>query len=370
MRGYRALLGLVVVVLAVLGAVLHPLALLLSRLPLKTESLVSFLDSTKAFIADLLGWALLALLALMLALVVLGRLRRKGWISAKTSFEPIDPSDGDPCPSRIAVAITAYNDAEATADAVRQFKAQPGVIEVLVIDNNSQDDTAELARAAGARVIREYQQGYGYACIRGLREAARVPGAEVVVLTEGDGTFVGRDIPKLQSYIGQSDMVVGSRVSRVLVQDGSQMDYFFTWGNIAVAYLLRLRCWDAQFLGVAGLNDVGCTLRAIRRKALEEILPELAVGGNHFLPHMMLVALAHGLTVVEVPITFKRRIGQSKGASQSLGKGFKVGLAMIWHILTYRPGVKPGYHTNRPSPREALESMPELEPTKVVSGSR
>jgi hypothetical protein len=117
------------------------------------------------------------------------------------------------------------------------------------------------------------------------------------------------------------------------------MDYFFTWGNIAVGTLLRLRFWDSQFLGAARLSDVGCTFRAIRRDALGRILPDLAVGGHHFSPHMMLVALHRGLSLVEIPVTFRRRIGASKGASRSAWKGFQVGLQMIWHILTYTPSL-------------------------------
>ena len=62
---------------------------------------------------------------------------------------------------------------------------------------------------------------------------------------------------------------------RGLVATDSQMDHFFTWGNIAVALLLRLRFWDSRFLGPAGLTDVGCTFRAIRRQALERIMPDL-----------------------------------------------------------------------------------------------
>jgi hypothetical protein len=166
-----------------------------------------------------------------------------------------------------------------------------------------------------------------------------VPSADVVVLVEGDGTFVGSDLMKFRSYIGQADMVVGTRVVPGLVESGSQMDYFFTWGNIAVGTLLRLRFWDSQFLGAARLSDVGCTFRAIRREALEGILPDLDVGGHHFSPHMMLVALDRRLCLVEIPVTFRRRIGESKGASQSARKGFQVGLQMIWHILTYRPGL-------------------------------
>jgi len=326
----RLYVVLLIMLLAVIGALLHPLALLLSVLPIDTKHIVSFLDGAKSLIADLLGWGLVSLLIVMATFIIKGRVAKQHRVAEPRS------QVGRPIPA-VAVAITAYNDGEATADAVRQFRAQESVLDILVIDNNCTDRTAELAAAAGARVIREHRQGYGFACIRGLWESCRISNADIIVLTEGDGTFVAQDLPKFLAYIDQADMVIGTRVVRPLVEHGSQMDYFFTWGNIAVAMLLRLRFWDSQFLGAAGLSDVGCTYRAIRREALERILPDLVVGSNHFSPHMMLVALARGLSIIEIPITFRRRIGLSKGASQSLWKGLVVGLAMIWHIITYRP---------------------------------
>src|SRR4029077_13661996 len=216
--------------------------------------------------------------------------------------------------SRISVGIIAYNEAGAIDGLVSGFKKQDATVEVVVIDNNSSDKTAELATAAGARVVREARQGYGFACIRALRECAANPDADVVVLSEGDGTFVPDDLPKFRAYIDQADLVVGTRVISPLVEDGSQMDYFFTWGNIAVGTLLRLRFWHPQFLGAASLSDVGCTYRAIRREALVRILPDLVVGENHFSPHMLLIALYRGLSLIEIPVTLHRRIGVSKGA--------------------------------------------------------
>jgi hypothetical protein len=119
------------------------------------------------------------------------------------------------------------------------------------------------------------------------------------------------------------------------------MDYFFTWGNIAVGSLLRLRFWHPQFLGAASISDVGCTYRAIRKDGLQRILPDLVVGGNHFSPHMLLVALYRGLTLIEIPVTLRRRIGVSKGAGRAFWPGFRVGLVMIWHIISYSPNGKP-----------------------------
>jgi len=332
MRGGRAIVALTVVLLAVLGAALHPLAFILSILPVDTRQLVAALTEARVFIFNLLAWGIVALVVVMVLFTFRGRLVRK--VSARP---PTDNGSTVPAQPRVVVAVTAYNDAQATADTVRDFIRQPGVIEVLVIDNNSTDRTAELAVKAGARVIHEPRQGYGYACIRGLAESYAVSKADVVALVEGDGTFAADDLKKFLAYIGQADMVVGNRVVRGLVEPGSQMDHFFTWGNMAVAFLLRLRFWDSQFLGVATISDVGCTFRVIRRQALEKILPDLTVGGYHFSPHMMLVALLHQLTLLEIPITFRRRVGRSKGASQSIWKGLGVGMAMIWHILTFSP---------------------------------
>jgi glycosyltransferase involved in cell wall biosynthesis len=325
----RALIAVVVVGLAILGALLHPLALFLSVMPFDSAGIQAFLASAKTLIADVLGWGLVALLLLMLILVVHGRLkpRKSGEDIHLPSFRP----------RGIAVGIIAYNEAAAIGDLVRGFRNEDGVVEVVVIDNNSSDGTGAIATAAGARVVKESKQGYGFACIRALQECVLVSEADVVVLTEGDATFVPRDLAKFRAYIGEADLVVGTRVISPLVEDGSQMDYFFTWGNMAVGTLMRLRFWHPQFLGTASLSDVGCTYRAIRTGALTQILPDLVVGGNHFSPHMLLVALYRGLSLIEIPVTLKRRVGVSKGAGRSFWPGFQVGLTMIWHILTYSP---------------------------------
>ena len=102
--------------------------------------------------------------------------------------------------------------------------------------------------------------------------------------------------------------------------------------------------------------DVGCTFRAIRRPALERILPDLLVGGDHFSPHMLMVAIARDLSVIEIPIRLRRRAGASKGASQSFGKGLQVGLMMIWHIMTFRVGPAPPAVAATESSAPAAES--------------
>jgi glycosyltransferase involved in cell wall biosynthesis len=231
------------------------------------------------------------------------------------------------------VVLTAYNDEEAIGDAVKEFLTQKNVVNVIVVDNNSKDSTSAEAIKAGARVVGEVNQGYGFACLRGLREALCCSNADVIILVEGDMTFRGRDIWKLLPFLDDADFVVGSRTHMHLTDSDSQMDWFYLWGNMFIAKLLQLRFFNLKFMGKTRFSDVGCTMRAINKKALARIIDDLKVGDNHFSPHMLKVAMQNGLRVIEVPITFRKRVGFSKGAGGNKRKGIEIGLKMLWEII-------------------------------------
>lgn len=235
----------------------------------------------------------------------------------------------------IVVAMTAYNDEASIYDAVQEFKTQPDVKQVIVVDNNSTDRTEEFALKAGAKVVREDKQGYGYACMKGLREALEFPKVNVVLLVEGDMTFAGKDVSKLVPYLDNVDMVVGTRTTQELTTEDSQLNWFYVWGNMFLAKMTQVKFWDIKHWGRVRLTDVGCTMRAIRADPLRQILDKLKVGGQHFSPHMLMVAISNGFKVVEVPVTFRKRWGVSKGAGANTRKGFGIGLRMMWHILTF-----------------------------------
>jgi len=234
----------------------------------------------------------------------------------------------------LAAVLTAYNDEESIGPAVDEFVRLPRINKVIVVDNNCTDRTDAVASAHGAEVVPEPRQGYGFACMRGLRFALERTDAELVVLVEGDMTFFGDDVPKLLPYLEECDMVLGTRTNRTLTREGSQMDWFLAWGNLALAFLIRLRYWDRDFLGQVQLTDVGCTFRVIRRSALERIIDQLKVGGDYFSPHMILVALRNELRLVEAPIKFRARVGLSKGAGHSRRRALRIGFSMV-HEITF-----------------------------------
>lgn len=225
----------------------------------------------------------------------------------------------------VGVIFPAYNEEQHIEKAVREFLGTKVVDRVYVIDNNSRDRTAELARQAGAVVISETRQGYGYSLRRGLDEARE----DLIVLSEPDGTFVGNDIHKLLAYSHEFDMVLGTRTSRELIWKGANMGYFLRIGNVVVAKLIEF-----GFNGPL-MTDCGCTFRLIRREAARKIQPYLTVGKSHFLPEMVILALLMRITFIEIPLNYKPRVGESKITGAWKG-AFTTGMWMIFLLFSYR----------------------------------
>jgi glycosyltransferase involved in cell wall biosynthesis len=226
---------------------------------------------------------------------------------------------------RVSVILPAYNEEQYIGAAVHDFSL-PGIVdEVIVVDNNSGDRTAEQAALAGARIVREPVPGYGHALRRGLREAT----GDLIIMAEPDGTFVGRDVLKLLAYSDDFDMVCGTRTTRELIWAQANMGWFLRVGNWTVAKLLQV------LFGGPSLTDCGCTLRLTRRAALTRILDDLRVGGSHFLPEMVIAALKRGLTIIEVPVNYRGRVGESKITGNIRG-ALRTGTNMIRLILERR----------------------------------
>ncbi len=225
----------------------------------------------------------------------------------------------------VSVVFPAYNEEAGIGEAVRSFLALDEVDEVVVVDNNSRDRTSELASAAGGRVVAEAKQGYGHALQRGLAEAT----GDLVVMAEPDGTFIAEDVRKLLAYVDNAELVLGTRTTREMVWAGANMGFMLRWGNWGVAKLLQV------LFNTPSLSDCGCTMRLIHKPALERIRRDLTVGSSHFLPEMVILARLAGLTIIEVPVTYRPRRGESK-ITGSFTTSTQVGVNMIRLILRYR----------------------------------
>lgn len=244
--------------------------------------------------------------------------------------KPDAPVRYDPVDQMVTVALTAYNDEASIGEAVDDFRAHPLVRRVIVISNNSKDRTLEVALEHGAIALNEGAQGYGRCVFRCLSEAAQYDDTACVVLCEGDSTFRAYDIEKLLAYAPHADIVNGTRTVEPLRQFVTQLSSFMYYGNVFVGKLL-----EAKYLGRGTITDVGTTYKLCRRDALLKFLPALNPAINlEFNAHLLDTALRERLVLVECPITFHPRVGESKGGNVNNFRALRVGLKMMVGIVT------------------------------------
>jgi glycosyltransferase involved in cell wall biosynthesis len=229
----------------------------------------------------------------------------------------------------VTVVLTAFNDEASIAAAVRDFTAHPLVRRVLVIDNNSQDGTRSRAADAGATVVVHEAPGYGQCVYRALSEGLAYSDTQLTLLCEGDCTFRAFDIDKFIAYIPHGEIVNGTRIVEQLRSPRTQLTTLMYYGNFAVAKLLELK-----HVGRGTLTDVGTTYKLMRNEALERLLEHLNRDINlEFNAHFLDTALGLGIRLVECPVTFHARVGESKGGNRSNWRALAVGLRMTAGVL-------------------------------------
>lgn len=229
----------------------------------------------------------------------------------------------------LTVVLTAYNDELSIHQSVVNFKSHPLVKRVIVISNNSTDNTMEKALEAGAIVHNESSQGYGPCVHRALSEGVNFTDTDLTLLCEGDMTFRAYDIDKFISYLPHADIVSGTRIVDQLRCKNTQLTTFMFYGNFFVGKLLELK-----HISKGTFTDVGTTYKLCRNKALNELLPKLDKSINlEFNPYFLDKALQNSLKVVECPITFHPRIGYSKGGNVNNRVAMKLGFRMMYGLI-------------------------------------
>ena len=209
--------------------------------------------------------------------------------------------------SFVSVIIVALNEEAAIGEVVRKVPRDIAD-EIIVVDNGSTDRTAEVAEAAGARVVTEPKHGYGRAFQAGLRSIS--PDCEIVVFLDGDGSDYPEVMNRLVEPIikGTHDFVISSR-TRGRRERGS-MNWHQVFAGYMVGFFLRL------LYGVRS-TDMG-PFRAIRRDALERLNMREETYGWPL--EMQMRAARAGLRILEVPVDYRRRAGgQSKIAGTVRG---------------------------------------------------
>ena len=285
-------------------------------------------------------WIIWADVLLWILFLVFAK-QRKGFKSDLSHYLDHNPV----LSKKICVTMHTYNEEQVIEKTVEDFLKQDNVEKVIVIDNHSTDKTVEYAQKAGATVItKTSNKGYAHSWYTGLKEALKTD-ANIIVITDGDGTYNGYDISKMFPYLENCDMVVGSRMVQVLCEKTNQNDTFLVWGNKFLGMLFQLKYFNSRHLGVTQLTDVGCSYRSIRRESLEKIIGDFTkpnsdefVDGIDDITVTIFTtqsAIENNLRVIEIPITFKERKGISKSGVTQKDKAIKYGFQLIRIILFY-----------------------------------
>ncbi|CAI8160752.1 MAG: putative glycosyltransferase [Polaribacter sp. SA4-10] len=223
----------------------------------------------------------------------------------------------------IKVIIPAYNEADSIAKVINDI---PSIVnEIIVVSNNSTDNTEVNATKAGATVLQEPRKGYGYACLKGMKYIANQKiKPEIIVFLDGDYSDFPEQLIELITPIIEEniDFVLGARVKEKREKGSMTPQQIF--GNWLATYLMKI-------LFKASFKDLG-PFRAIKYDKLIALKMEDKTYG--WTIEMQLKALKQKFSYLEIPVKYRNRIGTSK-VSGTLKGTILAGIKILNWIFKY-----------------------------------
>jgi glycosyltransferase involved in cell wall biosynthesis len=235
--------------------------------------------------------------------------------------QPSAPVSADARHPKVSVVIPCLNEAENIETCIRAARKvldEHGIAgEIVVADNDSEDASADLAAAAGARVVHEPRRGYGSAYLAGLG-AAR---GDYIVMADADMTYDWNEIPRFVSHLDDgAQMVIGDRMDNI--HPGAMPWLHRYVGNPVLTGILNV-------FFRTGVSDAHCGMRALRREVLPQL--DLRTTGMEFASEMVIRAAKERLDIRQFPIEYHPRGGESKLSS------FRDGWRHLRFLLVHSP---------------------------------
>lgn len=226
--------------------------------------------------------------------------------------------------SRIAILIPCYNEAPTIGKVVADFRRVLPEADIYVYDNNSRDNTAQIAEEAGAIVRREYKQGKGNV----IRAMFRDVEADCYVMADGDDTYPAEDAPALADLVlsGQADMANGDRLSSTYFTENKRP--FHNTGNRAVRGLIN-------HLFRTHVRDIMTGYRAFSREFVKTF-PVLSCGFE-IETEMTIFAVDKNFRIVEAPVDYRDRPSGSVSKLNTVSDGVSVLKTIFTLYKDYRP---------------------------------
>ena len=214
---------------------------------------------------------------------------------------------------KITAVIPCYNEEESIGSVIQSMPKE--VDEILIIDNNSTDKSAEIAQKLGARVVKQTKKGYGWAHQKGFESAT----GDIIVTLDADGQYPAHDIPKLVKYLidHQLDFI---NCTRFPLTNKASLSFTRRFGNHFLTFFTNL------IFGIK-TKDSQSGMWVFRKKILSKIHPK---SGDMPLSEEIKIraALHPEVKYTEVPISYETRTGESKLFPM------KHGFINLWFLVT------------------------------------
>lgn len=231
---------------------------------------------------------------------------------------------------KISIVIPCYNEEKGIGKVIAgipqdKLKKLDYEYEVIVVDNNSQDKTSEIAKSYGAKVLYEKKQGKGHALIAGFKSISR--NTDYVIMLDGDNTYKSKEIPRLLEPLDNDfcDVIIGSRL------DGKLNGYSLSFSH-------RLANWFFTFFVrrfyLVNTTDTCTGYFAWKKKVIDELIPHIKSSGFAIETEMITKMARLGYKIYSVPITYDSREGNSK--LSPIIDGIKI-TWMIFRNLKWNP---------------------------------
>lgn len=223
----------------------------------------------------------------------------------------------------VAVLIPCFNEEKSITEVVKSFAKVLPKAEIFVYDNNSTDNTAKLAKQAGAIVVKEPRQGKGNA----VRSMFRDIDADIYIMVDGDNTYSAEDAPKMVELVeAGADMVVGDRLSSTYFNENKRFGHNF--GNVLVRRIIN------TFFH-AKIKDIMTGYRAFSRRFVKTC-PILS-DGFQIETEMTIHALDKRMNIVTTPVSYKDRTSDNPSKLNTFSDGAKVLMTIFNLIKEYKP---------------------------------
>jgi len=227
----------------------------------------------------------------------------------------------------VSVVFATYREKDSVREVIEDFfNATPFVDEIVVVNNNAESGTIEEVQKTKARMVYEKRQGYGYAFQRGIKEAR----GDYVFLCEPDGTYKGKDIERFLVYAktGGFDVVLGSRTGQNTPLSAADMTLTRKFANVFEAKTIEV------LFNTNALTDIGCTYKLFTKEAIKKIAPCWRARNSLFATELVLLTVSRKLHFIEIPVTFKKRIGVSTFVS-TFSRQAKWAIKIYAHIWAF-----------------------------------